>query len=160
MCVCMYVRMPVCMYVCMFFIYWLSMLHYVCVCVCVCVCMYVCMYMCKNLCMYVPMYVYILLYRTLYTVVMFVPTSALTSTISVSYFDTGAGTLFGWWWRTCAKIPFIETIFQVWNRHKCLPVSQEIIRLFRCHRPDILLKRVVLWFVCRRLRLETSAPDW
>jgi hypothetical protein len=92
MCVCAYVRtvrMHACMYVCMY--------------VYVCVCMYV--FMCVCVC--------ILLYRTLYTVAMFVPTSALKSTISVSYLDTGAGILFGWWWRTCAKIPFIETMFQV-----------------------------------------------
>ena len=66
------------------------------VCVYVCMCIYVCM--CVYVCMYV--YMYVLIYRTLYTVVMFVPTSALKSTISVSYFDTGAGILFGWRLRT------------------------------------------------------------
>ena len=88
---------------------------YVCMCMYVCVYMYVCMCICMYVyvCIYIYIYIYILLYHTLYTVLMFVPTSALKSTISVSYFDTGAGILFGWWLRTCAKIPFIETIFQV-----------------------------------------------
>jgi len=86
---------------------------YVCMCMYVCVYMYVCMCICMYVYVCVCIYIYILLYHTLYTVLMFVPTSALKSTISVSYFDTGAGILFGWWLRTCAKIPFIETIFQV-----------------------------------------------
>ena len=159
---CSWGKSSCCLYVCMYMYIYIYIM-----CVCVCVCKYVCvcefMYVYLFVCMCVCVCIYvlcILLYRNLYTLVMFVPTSALKSTISVSYFDTGAGILFGWWWRTCAKIPFIETIIRVWYRHKCLPVSQEIIRRFRCHRPDILLKWVVLWLVCRRLRLETSAPDW